>query len=114
MKKYFLFIFLFFNSFCFSQEIIGNWKFDFILPDTIQTGENDGRIQLQIKDNGVGISENVRPKIFERYFTTKDIGEGTGQGLAFVYEVVVTQLGGNIDVKSIVGKGTTFMINFPI
>ena len=56
MKKYFLFIFLFYTSFCSSQEILGNWQFDFILPDTIQIGENLKPISdydaMQISENG--------------------------------------------------------------
>jgi len=56
MKKYFLFIFLFFTSFCFSQDILGNWKFDFILPDTIEIGESLKPISdydgMQISENG--------------------------------------------------------------
>ena len=56
MKRYFLFVFLFFTSFCFSQDIIGIWKFDFILPDTIETGKNLKPLSesdaMQINENG--------------------------------------------------------------
>ena len=56
MKKYFLFIFLFFTSFSFSQEIIGEWDFDYILPDSVDSGENlkpisEGDV-MQINEDG--------------------------------------------------------------
>ena len=66
-----------------------------------------------IEDNGIGIPEEIQPKIFKPFFTTKDVGEGTGQGLALVYEAIVNRHGGKIDVKSVVGEGTTFSIDLP-
>lgn len=69
-------------------------------------------IVLSISDTGVGISPELRSHLFEPFFTTKGVGQGTGLGLAQVYGIV-KQHGGEIDVESWVGKGTTFLIYLP-
>ena len=56
--------------------------------------------------------ENLKKQVFLPFFTTKDIGEGTGLGLAVVYGIV-TSHGGSIDFKSDLGKGTTFEVRLP-
>ncbi len=73
-----------------------------------------GRYQrLQISDNGTGIHPDHLNKIFEPYFTTKKVGEGTGMGLAVVYGITKSY-GGKITVQSELGTGTTFILYFPI
>ncbi len=67
---------------------------------------------LEVKDTGCGISEAVRARIFELFFTTKPVGVGTGLGLS-VCAMVVERLGGTIDVESQVGQGTTFTVRVP-
>ncbi len=69
-------------------------------------------VQLSIKDTGTGIPQQLRQKIFEPYFTTKEIGKGTGMGLAIVHGIV-TSYGGTITCDSHPGKGTTFQITLP-
>ncbi|HVU03470.1 MAG TPA: ATP-binding protein [Polyangiaceae bacterium] len=69
-------------------------------------------VRLSLSDTGAGIPEDVRRKIFEPYFTTKQDRGGTGLGLASVYWIVA-QAGGHIDVRSEVGEGTTFTIYLP-
>ncbi len=69
-------------------------------------------VKLEISDNGIGIDHNVLNKIFEPYFTTKDIGKGTGIGLAVVHGIVKDH-NGSITVESAPGEGTTFTIFFP-
>jgi signal transduction histidine kinase len=56
----------------------------------------------------------VRAHVFTPFFTTKEIGRGTGQGLAIAHTVVVTKHGGTLDFETKEGKGTTFIIRLPI
>ncbi len=69
-------------------------------------------VVLEIRDHGVGMSEDVRARLFEPFFTTKPPGKGTGLGLAMCHGIV-TQNGGHIGVESAPGTGTTFTIRFP-
>ena len=70
-------------------------------------------VQVNIIDNGPGISPEVQQRIFDPFFTTKETGKGTGLGLSITYGLV-KKLGGNIKVISEVGKGTTFKITLPV
>ncbi len=69
-------------------------------------------VLVEVKDNGTGIPEDIRDKIFDPFFSTKDVGKGTGLGLATVYGIV-QQTGGHLYVESEVGTGTTFGILLP-
>lgn len=69
-------------------------------------------VTLAVADNGCGMAEEVRERLFEPYFTTKPEGAGTGLGLAQVYGVV-RQAGGFVDVESAPGQGTTMTLAFP-
>jgi len=79
-------------------------------PDGALTGEC---VRLRVSDTGKGIPREIQEKIFDPYFTTKKMGEGTGLGLAVVYGII-RESGGTITVESEVNKGTTFSIHFPI
>ena len=70
-------------------------------------------IEINVTDTGMGISSKHIPTIFDPYFTTKSVGEGTGMGLAVVHGIV-ENYGGQISVESAVGKGTCFTIYLPI
>jgi signal transduction histidine kinase/ActR/RegA family two-component response regulator len=70
-------------------------------------------IKLTVKDSGVGISPQIIDSIFDPYFTTKAIGEGTGMGLAVVHGIIESY-GGKIIVESIINKGTCFSVYLPI
>ena len=69
---------------------------------------------VQIKDNGIGISKEVKEKIFQPFFTTKPTGEGTGLGLSLAYDIVTKGHGGTMEVETKQGEGTTFIIKLPI
>jgi signal transduction histidine kinase len=71
---------------------------------------NRNSVLLQIKDNGNGIPENLRERIFEPNFTTKS--SGTGLGLAFVKNSI-ENAGGKVWYETVGGEGTTFFLNFP-
>ncbi|MEO0968496.1 MAG: ATP-binding protein, partial [Cyanobacteria bacterium J06639_18] len=71
-------------------------------------------IQIVIEDNGLGMSEKIRRKIFTPFFTTKPVGQGTGMGMPISYHIVVEKHGGKLDCKSTVNKGTKFIIQVPI
>jgi signal transduction histidine kinase len=74
-------------------------------------GQRDA-IAVSVKDTGMGMSEEVRARIFEPYFTTKPEGEGTGLGLPTVFGIV-QGVKGEVLVESSPGKGTTFTVVLP-
>ena len=92
------------------QDIVS--KPNFIVIGTQQLDEN--RIQVWISDNGAGIPDAVAGRLFDPFFTTKPIGKGTGLGLSISYQVITETHHGTISCKSVVGSGTTFMIEIPI
>lgn len=80
---------------------------------SIKTGVKNGHIEIDIKDNGCGISQDNIGRVFDPFFTTKMPGEGTGLGLSICYGIIKKH-NGVIDVKSEIGTGTTFTIKLPI
>ncbi|MBW4514652.1 MAG: response regulator [Timaviella obliquedivisa GSE-PSE-MK23-08B] len=72
------------------------------------------RVAIQISDNGAGIPEAVRHKLFNPFFTTKPVGKGTGLGLSISYQIVVKKHNGKIECDSTPGKGTRFIIEIPV
>ena len=79
----------------------------------IQTLYEGNQVSLIIEDTGVGMSEGVLEKIFTPFFTTKEVGKGTGLGLPVVHGII-TSHGGSIKVESKVGQGTKFDIQLPL
>jgi two-component system cell cycle sensor histidine kinase/response regulator CckA len=70
-------------------------------------------VAIEVKDTGCGIAEENLPHILEPFFTTKDVGQGTGLGLATVYGII-RQTGGFLKIESEIGRGTTFTIYLPV
>jgi len=71
------------------------------------------RVEVRIRDNGAGISPEVREKIFTPFFTTKPTGEGTGLGLSISHDIVVKQHGGTIELATEPGAFTEFIVILP-
>jgi signal transduction histidine kinase len=80
---------------------------------TVQTHAEDGYAVLEIGDTGHGIPEAIRDRVFDPFYTTREVGQGTGQGFATARAIVVEQHGGMIRFKSEVGVGTTFEVRLP-
>lgn len=93
-----------------------NWKDNQAHPGriTIQTRLNEQHVTIRIADNGVGMTEEVKQRIFEHLFTTKTVGKGTGLGLAIAQQIVVEKHDGTIEVNSTLGQGTEFVITIPV
>lgn len=79
----------------------------------LRTGVNNGEIVVEIEDNGPGMDERLRKRVMEPFFTTKQVGEGTGLGLSVSYFIVTNSYGGSLRVRSEPGKGTAFTIRLP-
>ena len=82
-----------------------------ITISTIQNGEN---IEIRVKDNGTGMTEDVRSKVFNQFFTTKDVGKGTGMGLSLTYNIVSSKHNGTVRVESEPNVGSSFVVILPM
>jgi signal transduction histidine kinase len=71
-------------------------------------------VEVRVSDTGTGIPENIRAKMFTPFFTTKEVGKGTGQGLAMAQSVIVKKHQGTIRFESEIGVGTTFVVRLPL
>jgi two-component system NtrC family sensor kinase len=71
-------------------------------------------VKIAIADNGLGMSEQVRQKIFNPFFTTKPVGKGTGMGMAISYQIIIEKHEGRLDCFSKMGEGTEFVIQIPL
>ncbi len=80
----------------------------------VSTSVENGHLFIKVKDNGVGMTDQVKEKIMQPFFTTKPTGEGTGLGLSLTYDMVVKGHGGSIQVNSVEGEGSEFIIQLPI
>ncbi|MBI3661982.1 MAG: PAS domain S-box protein [Acidobacteria bacterium] len=79
----------------------------------VRTGANNGAVEVEITDTGVGITPELVNRIFDPFFTTKSSGRGTGLGLSVSYGII-KEHAGKIDVRSTAGKGTSFRLEFPV
>jgi signal transduction histidine kinase len=80
---------------------------------TVSTKDLGDRAEIRIRDNGIGISPDVKDKMFNPFFTTKPAGEGTGLGLSISHDIIVKQHGGSIEVDTEPGKFTEIRIILP-
>ncbi|QMS90511.1 AAA family ATPase [Nostoc edaphicum CCNP1411] len=80
----------------------------------ITTSVANNLVKIAIADNGKGMSEQVKSKIFDHLFTTKAVGKGTGLGLAIACQIVEETHGGKLSFNSVLGEGTEFIIEIPV
>jgi len=80
---------------------------------TASTKDLGDRVEIRIRDNGIGIQPDVKEKMFNPFFTTKPAGEGTGLGLSITHDIIVKQHSGSIEVDTQLGEFTEFRIILP-
>lgn len=80
---------------------------------TVSTEQDATHYIIKVKDNGNGIPEKIKAKIFEPFFTTKPVGQGTGLGLPICYDIIVKEHQGTLEVNSVAGEFTEFIITLP-
>jgi signal transduction histidine kinase len=80
---------------------------------TVSTKSLDSHIEISVKDNGPGIPEEIKNKIFQPFFTTKPTGQGTGLGLSLAYDIVKAH-GGELKVETTEGESTLFTVYLPV
>ncbi|HBE35608.1 MAG TPA: serine/threonine protein kinase, partial [Cyanobacteria bacterium UBA11368] len=90
-------------------QSLQNW-----IAITTECVENKTAVCIRIKDNGTGMSEEVKQKIFDHLFTTKGVGKGTGLGLAIAHQIVTEKHNGLLEVNSTLGGGSEFIITLPV
>jgi two-component system, NtrC family, sensor kinase len=98
---------------CFAVEKKYNLRVNIEPVITVSTEKQNGFARIGIRDNGIGIKEEILKNIFTPFFTTKSPGEGTGLGLSISYDIVVKYHNGKIEVHSIEGEYTEFSILIP-
>jgi len=81
---------------------------------SISTRRDGEWAEIRVADTGSGIPEEIRERILDPFFTTKEVGKGSGQGLAIAHSIIVDKHGGTLAFETEMGKGTTFVIRLPI
>jgi signal transduction histidine kinase len=100
------------NAGKFSQNSASNSQSPRILINTTLCRQD--HVEIKICDNGIGIDQKNKDKIFDHFFTTKPVGKGTGLGLAISRQIIVEKHQGELSLNSTLGQGTEFMIRLPI
>ena len=101
------------NAFYAVQEKQKTTLADYRPTVKVSTRRTETGVEIRVQDNGMGIPDAVKAKIFQPFFTTKPTGEGTGLGLSLSYDIVTKGHGGSLAVESVNGEGTTFVIDLP-
>ncbi|MCP1381232.1 sensor histidine kinase [Runella salmonicolor] len=102
------------NAFYAVNERAKKGEADYQPKVTVTTNVAENWVEIRVSDNGIGMSEATKSKIFQPFFTTKPTGEGTGLGLSLAYDIVTKGHGGMIECESVEGEGTTFIVKLPI
>lgn len=101
------------NAFYSVQQRAKTGEPDYQSMVTVSTTRMDQGVEIRVRDNGEGIPESIREKIFQPFFTTKPTGQGTGLGLSLAFDIVTKGHGGSLKVVSEVGVGTEFIVELP-
>ena len=80
----------------------------------IQVCSKEGNVVITIADNGEGMTEEVKQHLYENFFTTKPVGQGTGLGMSIIRDIIENRHGGKMSFESTDGVGTTFVLCIPI
>jgi len=96
------------------EDFIGDQTTDKKGTISISTQRDGDEVEIRIEDTGMGIPEDIQPHVFEPFFTTRDVGLGSGQGLTIAYSIIVEGHDGSINFETEGGKGTIFIIRLPI
>ncbi|QJW90188.1 tetratricopeptide repeat protein [Spirosoma taeanense] len=105
---------LFTNAFYTVREKQHQSADDYKPTVTVSTARTRAGVEIRVRDNGKGIAEPVKQKIFQPFFTTKPTGEGTGLGLSLSYDIITKGHGGTLTVDTKEGEFTEFIITLPV
>ena len=81
---------------------------------SVSVGSQDGNLLISIADNGEGMTDEVKQRLYENFFTTKPVGQGTGLGMCIIRDIIENKHEGTISFDSVEGEGTTFTFTIPI
>ena len=81
---------------------------------SVNVNTDSSQLTIIISDNGVGMSDEVKQKLYENFFTTKPIGQGTGLGMNIIRDIIENKNGGPITFESVEGEGTQFTLTIPV
>jgi signal transduction histidine kinase len=86
---------------------------DFKPQVVVSTRSTNNHVEITVSDNGPGIPDSIKDKIFQPFFTTKPTGQGTGLGLSLSYDIVKAH-GGELRVTTITSEGSEFVVSLPV
>jgi signal transduction histidine kinase len=99
-----------------AQQVASNPDMTTVYTPTIRVSveKQQDSLAISIADNGEGMSDEVKQRLYDNFFTTKPIGQGTGLGMGIVRDIVEEKHHGRLSFESVLGEGTTFVISIPI
>jgi two-component system, NtrC family, sensor kinase len=105
---------LFNNAFYATQQKKAQLNGQYQPQVMVSTKAMGDKVEIRVRDNGTGIPESVKSKIFQPFFTTKPTGEGTGLGLSLSYDIITKGHGGELKVEAKEGEFAEFIIMLPV
>jgi signal transduction histidine kinase len=87
---------------------------DYTPEISISASIEDDHLVISVADNGEGMTDEVKQRLFENFFTTKPIGQGTGLGMSITRDIIEKKHGGKVTFTSTQGEGTTFTFTIPV